>query len=102
MIDKILFKLLLLDGNETNMISEPITAILFSRLIIELVKVKDNIRYCTNKNCECHPETRIKELLSHEELIKFLNKYTKGIVKDIEKIINDYDPIIAKGIYEDD
>ena len=53
-------------------------------------------------NCICHPETIIKEILQDNNLKEFLinNSYYKNIVDDIEKLISDYNPIIAEGIYE--
>ena len=50
MIDKIIFELLLKDGNETNFIKNYDVYFNFQELIKELVKVKYNIRYCRNNN----------------------------------------------------
>ena len=101
MIDRILFSLLLLDGNETNIIKVD-TYNLFKTLLIELTKIKYNIRFCSKMNCICHPETIIKEILQDNNLKEFLinNSYYKNIVDDIEELISDYNPIIAEGIYE--
>ena len=71
MIDRILFSLLLLDGNETNIIKVD-TYNLFKTLLIELTKIKYNIRYCSKMNCICHPETIIKGILQDNNLKEFL------------------------------
>ena len=102
MIDKIIFELLLKDGNETNFIKNYNVYFNFQELIKELVKVKYNIRYCRNNNCSCHPEHRIKELIKNKELADFIKEYCyKDIFKDISKLATNYEPKIAKGIYED-
>lgn len=102
MIDKIIFELLLKDGNETNLIENADLYFKFQELTKELVKVKYNIRYCRNKNCSCHPEYRIKELMKNEKLLGFLEDYCyKNISKDILELVTNYDPKIARGIYED-
>ena len=97
-IDKILFKVLLLDGNESTML-EPIVYTDFKELIIELTKIAYNIRYCTNKNCPCHPESMIKILLKSKSLCDFLTE--NNLLEGIKCLIEDYIPTIAKGIYED-
>ena len=97
-IEKILFKALLLDGNETYGISNN-TYEKFRTLLIELTKIKYNIRYCSDLNCLCHPESNIKKLLEYEELAMFLED--NRLLEDIVDLINNYDPIIADGIYND-
>ena len=62
MIDKIIFELLLKDGNETHLIGNANVNFDFQELIKELTKIKYDIRYCKKKDCFCHPEYRIKEL----------------------------------------
>ena len=102
MIDKIIFELLLKDGNETNFIKNYDVYFNFQELIKELVKVKYNVRYCRNNNCSCHPEHRIKELISNDALAEFIKVYCyKDILKDISEVVTNYEPKIAKGIYED-
>ena len=102
MIDKIIFELLIKDGNETNFIENANVYFNFQELIKELMKVKYDIRYCRNKYCCCYPEYRIKELIKNKELIEFLEKYCyKNISEDISELVTNYEPKIAKGIYED-
>lgn len=102
MIDKIIFELLIKDGNETTYIENANVYFNFQELIKELMKVKYDIRYCRNKYCCCHPEYRIKELIKNKELIEFLEKYCyKNISEDISELLTNYEPKIAKGIYED-
>jgi hypothetical protein len=98
-IDKILFKALLLHGNETNLLND-ITYQNFKTLFIELAKIRYNIRYCDNENCSCHPESTIKKLLKDDELCDFLQ--VNHLLESVKCLIGDYKPIIAKGIYEDD
>ena len=72
MIDKIIFELLIKDGNESN--------------LIENANVYFNFQ----------------ELIKNKELIEFLEKYCyKNISEDISKLLTNYEPKIAKGIYED-
>lgn len=90
MIDNIIVKLLLLDGNETNLLDNPDDYKDFRRLLIELMKVKYDIRWCSNNNCSCHPETRIDSLLSNnKELLEFIKKYS-GLDESIENLTNKY------------
>ena len=102
MIDKIIFELLLKDGNETHLIGNANVNFDFQELIKELTKIKYDIRYCKKKDCFCHPEYRIKELMENEKLLEFLENYCyKNISKDILELATNYEPKIAKGIYED-
>ena len=73
MIDKILKEMLMLDGNETCSLDND-TYLYFQMLIVELAKVKYNIRYCSNQNCPCHPESDIKKILKKEFLADFLKE----------------------------
>ena len=102
MIDKIIFELLLKDGNETHLIGNANVNFDFQELIKELTKIKYDIRYCKKKDCFCHPEHRIKELMKNEKLLEFLENYCyKNISKDILELVTNYEPKIARGIYED-
>ena len=102
MIDKIIFELLLKDGNETHFIENANVNFDFQELIKELTKIKYDIRYCKKKDCFCHPEYRIKELMENEKLLEFLENYCyKNISKDILELVSNYEPKIARGIYED-
>ena len=102
MIDKIIFELLLKDGNETHFIENANVHFDFQELIKELIKIKYDIRYCKNKGCCCHPEHRIKELMKNKKLLEFLEHYCyRDISKDILELATNYEPKIAKGIYED-
>jgi len=97
-IEKILFKALLLDGNETCEISKD-TYEKFKILLIELAKIQYNIRYCSNPNCLCHPESTVHKLLADEEIIVFLED--NNLLDNIVELINNYEPIVADGIYND-
>ena len=102
MIDKIIFELLLKDGNETHFIENANVHFDFQELIKELIKIKYDIRYCENKDCCCHPEHRIKELMKNKKLVEFLENYCyKNISKDIFELVTNYEPKIARGIYFD-
>ena len=84
MIDKIIFELLLKDGNETYYIENSNVYFNFQELLKELINIKYDIRYCGNENCCWHPEYRIKELMKNKKLIEFIEKYCyKDILKDI-------------------
>lgn len=75
----------MLDGNESTILPEK-EQILFKNLIIEVAKVDGNIRYCTNINCLCWPETQISRILEESsELATFLKKVK--IHKHIEKLL---------------
>ena len=102
MIDKIIFELLLKDGNETYYIENSNVYFNFQELLKELIKIKYDIRYCGNENCCCHPEYRIKELMKNKKLVEFLeNNCYKNITKDIFELVTNYEPKIARGIYFD-
>lgn len=89
-IDKIIANLLLLDGNESTLLDNENDYILFRRLIIELTKVKYDIRWCGNTGCKCHPEYEIKGILKHnDELYKFLSNHIN--ISLIESIVADYE-----------
>ena len=76
MIDKIIFELLIKDGNETNFIKNYDVYFNFQELI--------------------------KELIKNKELADFIKEYCyKDIFKDISELVTNYEPKIAKGIYED-
>jgi len=79
-------KLLILEGNETNSLSKN-GENLYSYLLIDLFKSKYDIRYCTNDNCSCQPETRIREILEDEEIKGFLMR--ERMFDKIIKYIND-------------
>ena len=101
-MNKILFRLLLLHGNDTSFIKGTDTYYAFNELVVEVTKAVNNIRYCTRKGCSCHPESKIKKLLQDKYLVDFLHEYSKGLVNDLLRLCEDYEPIIAKGIFEDD
>lgn len=100
-MSNILFELLLLDGNETMLIDSKETYEQFIQLVIHVAKAEKNIRYCSNPNCPCHPETYIKKLLEDDKLVCFLNKYTDDIYDKLINYCNSYIPVVAEGIYED-
>lgn len=94
--EEILTYLLLLDGNETAFISDE-TYEKFKVILIEVVKITQNIRYCSNPNCVCHPESKIKKILMDEKIRKFLNE--NRILEDIEEMVNNYTPKISTKVY---
>lgn len=100
-MNKILLKLLIMDGNETHYINNEETYRLFRDLIIEVTKAEKNIRFCSNNNCPCHPEHTIKILLKNKLLVGFLNTWGSGIVDELESLCKEYKPIVAKEIYGD-
>ena len=76
MIDKIIFELLLKDGNETHLIG--------------------------NANVNFDFQELIKELMKNKKLVEFLeNNCYKNITKDIFELVTNYEPKIARGIYFD-
>lgn len=95
-IDKLIFKMLLLDQNETQELSSDDYEY-FRILIVELTKIKYNIRYCTNNNCPCHPESTLKKLLGKDNLAQFLKE--NNLLKEIEYLTINYVPIVAEGIF---
>ena len=97
MIDKILFNILRLDGNETYNLSDDDYNI-FKNVIVELTKIKYNIRYCSTKKCECHPESRLEKLLKNEEITSLLQY--DNISHDIKYIIDNYEPITIYDVCE--
>lgn len=89
-IDSIITELLLLDGNETNLIENANVYFKFQELIKELMKVKYNIRWCSNINCCCQPEYSISEFLKDKGLTDFLKNYCyKNIYNDILDLLNE-------------
>ena len=74
---------------------------LLQKLIIEVTKCINNIRFCSNYHCSCHPESVIKELLKNKELVLFLDNGSKTIVDELRYNCDNYSPIVAEGIYEE-
>lgn len=101
-MEKILFELLVLDGNETAYMKDESTYRCYQQLIVEVTKIQHNIRYCKNHNCSCHPEYTVKELLKNEDLVEFLDEYINGAVEFLNNWCDDYKPIVSKRIYEDE
>lgn len=86
-IDNIITELLLLDGNESNLLDNIEDYKDFIRLIIELVKIKYDVRWCSSDNCMCHPETTIRTILKNNfELYSFLDKFIK--LDEVTSMIN--------------
>jgi hypothetical protein len=92
MNERMFEKLLMLYGNDTCVLSEQCQN-LYKELLINLFQSKYNIRYCTNNNCKCQPETRINLLLDNNELKTFLNK--RVLYEDIKNYINNRDMSIT-------
>jgi hypothetical protein len=58
----------------------------------ELLQIKNNIRWCTNHYCACHPESAIKyQLENNEELKLFLIE--ENIYEDLLDICMNYEPV---------
>ena len=93
---EILTYLLLLDGNETMLIDNK-TYNRFKTIVIEVAKITQDIRYCSNPNCVCHPESKIKKILVDEKIRKFLKE--NKLLEDIEEIVNNYNPKISTKVY---
>jgi len=72
-MDKIIFKLLLLDGNETSVFCKE-SYDLFKSLIIEIVKIKYDVRWCDGLNCPCWAETKVLTILEDNKIKKFLTE----------------------------
>ncbi len=89
--NQIVKRMLLLRGNETSMLDIN-TQMMFDEILIELVEIENNIRWCSNKNCKCHPESKIKSLIQNEEIYRFLN--AEKLWDDIYNLVNaEYKPI---------
>ena len=65
--------LLMLEGNESTTLSEKGQE-KYKELLINVFKFMYDIRWCSQDNCPCQPETRIAELLGDEELASFLRR----------------------------
>jgi hypothetical protein len=90
-IDQLIIQMLLFDGNESNLLDDIDSYTNFRRLIIELAKVKYDVRWCSNDKCQCHPETTIKNLINrNKELQDFLNRF--NLLDDILYYIKNYEP----------
>lgn len=100
-LEEILVELLLLDKNETTFIEDKETYMKFIRLTIEVTKASKNIRYCSKDRCVCHPEYKIKNLLKDKKLLEFLNEYSKGTAKSLNKHCKKYVPYMAEALCED-
>ena len=97
-MEDILFKLLLLDGNETSFLSEKEYEN-YKTLVIAVVEVIADIRYCHRKGCPCHPEASIKKILKQETIVKFLNDYASGIIEQLEYWCENYEPKVSNKIF---
>ena len=84
----IFVKLLIFEENETHLLSEDGKK-LYNYLLIDLFQSKYDIRYCTNNNCSCQPETRIKKILEDKEIKNFLIK--ERLLDKIVEYINNRD-----------
>ena len=96
-MEDILFKLLLLDGNETSFLSEKEYEN-YKTLVIAVVEVIADI---IEKGCPCHPETTIKGILSQETIVKFLNDYASGVVEQLEDWCKNYESKVSNKIFND-
>lgn len=99
LIDKILIKCLLLDGNETSLL-EYNDLIKFKFIIVELSKIKYDIRYCKKRKCKCHPESSIEYILkdASDNLIEFLKQ--ENIYEALKELIENYEIKISKYVYD--
>ena len=99
LIDKVLIKCLLLDGNESSLL-EYDDLIKFKFIIVELSKIKYDIRYCEKRKCRCHPESSIEYILkdASDNLIEFLKK--ENIYEALKELIESYEVKISKYVYD--
>ena len=95
-IDEIIFSLLLLDGNEASELSVDAYR-QFKQLIIETVKAKYDVRWCSNLHCSCWPESSIKHLIEKEELKEFL--FRCDLYDQLSDISNN---VSDKTVWDDD
>ena len=95
LIDKVLIKFLLLDGNESSLL-EYDDLIKFKFIIVELSKIKYDIRYCEKRKCRCHPESSIEYILkdASDNLIEFLKQ--ENIYEALKELIESYEVKISK------
>jgi len=90
-IDEISIKMGLLYGNEESEMRVKARRG-FTKIMAELLQIKNNIRWCANHYCTCHPESSIKyQLENNEELKLFLIE--ENIYKDLLNICMDYKPV---------
>lgn len=99
LIDKVLIKFLLLDGNESSLL-EYDDLIKFKFIIVELSKIKYDIRYCKKRKCRCHPESSIEYILkdASDNLIEFLKQ--ENIYEALKELIESYEVKISKYVYD--
>ena len=90
MLDNIIVKLLLLDGNESNLLETQQDYDDFKNLIIELTKVKYDIRWCSNEFCTCHPKSDVKNIMKNKNLCDFIECYSSIKIEDIINMTNKY------------
>jgi hypothetical protein len=82
-IDNIIYRLLLIDGNETWELSD-VGFDLFHRLIVQLSAIKYNVRWCSNQNCVCWPESTIRRIIENKEINDLLRNF--GLLENIKAI----------------
>lgn len=88
-LNNILLDLLIIDQNETCILTAENYNI-FKSLVVEIMKVKYDIRFCSNENCSCHPEKQIENILkTNKELVSFLKQ--EKLYDDIIYLINHSD-----------
>lgn len=89
-LDRIIEQLLLTHDEQACLLDKEKTVEL-TELIIEIIKARYDIRYCTHKRCACHPEYHIKTLLiKYDRLNKLLEKENllSDIVEHCEEYVN--------------
>ena len=97
MIDTIILQLLILDGNETNLIEEEFSNTSYDEykdFTLEFIKKRYDVRFCGLGKCACHPEHKLRQYLNNKSLMDFL-KWSMGgyFDKMIEIIDNEYESI---------
>ena len=72
----------------------------FKFIIVELSKIKYDIRYCEKRKCRCHPESSIEYILkdASDNLIEFLKK--ENIYEALKELIESYEVKISKYVYD--
>lgn len=93
----LMLNMLIIDGNETNLISID-GQNKYRKLLIAVTKSYYDIRFCSYKKCQCHPENEIKLLMKDKELSEFLKD--NKLYDILQEYIKDYSPNINNIIYE--
>ena len=90
MLDEIINAMLVMRDTETIELENNLW--IFDEILIQLINKQKNIRWCNNKRCKCHPETKLLALIEKNEIKNFLIE--NNLYNEIKEIANeDYKPI---------